>query len=138
MADNLMSLVAAHHEARAAYDVAKKLSDDAHREWRDRERALIDYMLEQGVQKISCDDGTTPTLVQGVSISVTQENFDAIRAYLREKTGDDADFIVTIPHKPTILEWVKKQAAAGEDDFPDFLKFDTRPTMRVVGWKGRE
>lgn len=131
--------IEAYYEARAAYDVAKKISDDADALRRVKERELVDYMIENQIKKVSLADGTTPMLVKAVSISVTQENYDSIREWLRNTVGDDADFLVTIPHKPTILEMVKKKIEDGDDptDFPDFLKCDTRPTLRVDGWKSR-
>lgn len=139
MSDVLNAKIDAYYEARAEYDRAKNLSDAADRLRRDRERELVDYMLEHQITKVSRADGTTPLLVRGVSISVTQENYDAIREWLRDTVGDDSDYIVTIPHKPTILEMVKKRIEQGDDpsDFPLFLKCDSRPTLRVDGWKGR-
>lgn len=135
----LNAKIEAYYEARAEYDRLKALSDAADRVRRDRERELVDYMIENQIKKVSLADGTTPLLVQAISCSVTQENYDDIREWLRNSVGDDADFIVTIPHKPTILEHIKKLVKEGDDpaDFPAFLKVDTRPTLRVDGWKGR-
>lgn len=131
--------ITAYYQARASYDKAKAASDAADGLRREKERELVDYMIEHQLKKVSLTDGTTPMLVNAVSISVTQENYDAIRTWLKDSVGDDADFIVTIPHKPAILAHVKKRLEDGDDpsDMPEFLKCDTRPTLRVDGWKGR-
>lgn len=139
MSDVLNAKINSYYDARAAYDEAHKKSVEADALRRQRERELVDYMIEHQIKKVSLADGTTPMLVQAVSISVTQENYEDIRSWLRDSVGDDADFLVTIPHKPAILELVKKKIKEGDDpsEFPAFLKCDTRPTLRVDGWKGR-
>jgi len=140
MTDTLNNLTDIYFAARDQYELAKKRSDLMHEEWRATERNLVDYMIENGIKKVGRADGTTPMLVNAVSISVTQENYDAISQWLKDTLGDDKDFLVTIPHKPTILDYVKKQIAEGSDpsDFPVFLHCDTRPTLRVDGWKTRQ
>lgn len=139
MDDALNLKIDAYYEARSAYDEAHALSVEADKLRRQKERELIDYMIEHQIKKVERADGTTPLLVQGVTISVTQENYEEIREWLRETVGDDADFLVTVPHKPAILEHVKKQLEEGVDaqDMPAFLKCDTRPALRVNGWKSR-
>ena len=139
MSDALNKKLDAYYQAREAYDIAKANSDrqDAFR--REKERELVDFMIENKFPKIARDDGSTTMLVKAVTCSVTQENYDDIREWLRQTYGDETDFLVTIPHKPAILEAVKKSIESGTDssDFPAFLRVDTRPTLRVDGWKTR-
>ena len=137
MSELLNKRLQSYYSCRGAYEACKKVSDGAYKDMRDAERELIDYMIENGIKKLSFDDGTTPILVSTTSISVTQETYEQIREWLRETVGDDKDFLVTLPHKPTILEHVKKMIANGEEP-PAFLKVDTRPTLRIDGWKGRD
>lgn len=141
MNEALAVKIRTYYEARAAYDAAKKISDEHDAVRRAKEQELVDYMLEQKIKSVKLEDGTTPTLVNTVSIRVVQENYDEIRTWLRNTVGDDADFLVTIPHKPAIVEYVKRQIEQeklDDDDFPAFLQCSTRPAMRVTGWKGRE
>ena len=139
--DKLNEKIEAYYMARSSYDFAKKASDDADAIRRQKEFELVEYMIEHRIKSVKRDDGTTPLLVNAVSISVTQENYDAIREWLKSTEGDDADFLVTIPHKPAILELVKRkieQDRLDPTDFPAFLNCSTRPALRVNGWKGRE
>jgi hypothetical protein len=131
--------IQAYYEARAAYDEAHRVSSEADAVRRQKERELVDYMIEHQIKKVSLDDGTTPILVSAASIACNQENAEAIRQWLVNTEGDDSDYMVTVVSKPAVLELVKKKLKAGEDptDFPDFLKVDTRPTLRVDGWKTR-
>lgn len=139
--DVLNQKIEAYYMARSSYDFAKKASDEADAIRRAKEAELVEYMIDQRILKVSRDDGTTPILVNSVSIRVVQENFEEVREWLRNTEGDDADFLVTIPHKPAILELVKRkieQEKLDPTDFPAFLQCSTRPTLRVNGWKGRE
>ena len=63
-------LIGEYYAARQSYDNAKKIADDFDRARRDAERRLVDHMLENGINKLTLDDGTTPTLVTNVSIKV--------------------------------------------------------------------
>jgi hypothetical protein len=127
-----------YYAARRDYDQKKALSNEADKLRRQREAELVDYMIEHQIKGFDREDGTKPLLVSSVSISVTKDNYDAIRQWLMETEGDDSDFVETIVSKPAVLELVKKKLKAGDDvtDFPDFLKPDTRPSLRVYGWKG--
>lgn len=139
--DALLLKVKAYYAARTSYDEAKQISDDLDKIRRGKEADLVDYMIEHQIKKVSLGDGTTPLLVNAVSISVKQENYEEIREWLRDTVGDDADFMVTIPHKPAILEHIKKKIEVEKfdaSDFPPFLQCSTRPALRVNGWKGRE
>ena len=132
-------LIGEYYAARQSYDNAKKIADDFDRARRDAERRLVDHMLENGINKLSLDDGTTPTLVTQVSIKVTQDNDEAIREWLRETEGDDQDYVVTVVHKPTVTALVKKLVDNGsEDTVPAFLELNQRPILRVTGWKSKE
>lgn len=129
----------AYYAAREEYEQAKELSTAAAKKWRRMESELVDLMLDQGIKKISRDDGTTPLLARSCSISCTKANYDDIRAHLCETLGDDKDFVEQVVSKSAVLDWVKQQVEEGseEADFPDFLKVNLRPTLRVDGWKSR-
>ena len=133
--DPLVAKFEKYREAREAYEVAHAASAEAHKAWRAAERELVDLMLDQHVKKVTIGE-LTPLLVNAVSISVTQDNYDSIREWLVETVGDDKDFVVTVPHKPTVLQHVKKLVEEGEE-IPAFLQCDTRPTLRVDGWRSR-
>jgi hypothetical protein len=138
MSSELNDKIEAYYSARRDYDAKKKISNEADSIRRQREAELVDYMIEHQHKSVKRDDGTTPLLVSAVSISVGKEDFDAIREWIRNDVGDDTDFIETVVSKPAVLELVKKKLKAGDDvtDLPQCLKADTRPTLRVNGWKG--
>lgn len=140
MSAELNVKIDAYYAARRAYDEAKAVSNAADKERRDKERELVDYMIENQINSVDRTDGTKPLLANTVSISVTKDNFEAIRSWLMETEGDDSDFLETVVSKPAVLELVKKKLKEGDDpsDMPDFLACDTRPTLRVNGWKGLE
>ena len=134
----LNALFEAYTQARDAYDEAHKLSVEADKLRRDRERALVDFMLENQIKKVEID-GLTPILVSATSIACNQENAEKIRSWLVDTVGDDTDFMVTVVHKPAVLEHVKGLIKDGADpsELPEFLQCSTRPTLRVDGWKSR-
>lgn len=140
MSDALNAKIDAYYKARSDYDAIHQLSSAADKLRREKERDLVDYMIENQIKKISRNDGTTPLLVNAVSIACNQENAEEIRKWLRDTVGDDTDFMVTILSKPAVIEHIKKKIKAGDDpsDFPKFLSCDTRPTLRVDGWKQLE
>lgn len=101
---------------------------------------LIDAMLAAGLRSMTMDDGSKPSLCKQVTISVTKDNFDSLRAWLVSDTGDDRDFVEEVVSKPRLLDLVKKRIEAGSDpaDFPPELRVSTRPGIRVYGWQGRD
>jgi hypothetical protein len=137
MSAELNAKIDAYYEARADYDAKHKASSDADKVRRARERELVDYMIEHQIKKVSRNDGTTPLLVSATSIACNQENAEQIRKWLVETEGDDSDYMVNVLSKPAVLELVKKKIKQGDDptEFPEFLKVDARPTLRVDGWK---
>jgi hypothetical protein len=138
MSDELNLKIDAYYAARRDYDEKKALSNAADGERRRLERELVDYMMEHQIKSVDRMDGTKPLLASSVSASVTKENAEEIRQWLLETVGDDSDFMETIVSKPAVIELLKKKIKEGDDpsDFPEFLKVDTRPTLRVNGWKG--
>lgn len=140
MSAELNAKIDAYYEARADYDEKHKASSEADAVRRQRERELVDYMMEHQIKKIAREDGTTPMLVSATSIACNKDNAEQIREWLRDTEGDDADYMETVLSKPAVLELVKKKLKQGDDptDFPEFLKVDSRPTLRVDGWAGRE
>lgn len=136
--DKLNTLADVYYDARRNYDRKKAESNAADAERRQAEFALVEYMIEHQIKDFGRMDDTKLILVASVSISVTKDNFDSIRAWLLESEGDDKDYIETVVSKPAVLELVKKKIKAGDDvtDLPEFLKADTRPTLRVNGWNG--
>lgn len=139
--DLLNAKIEAYYAARSSHDFAHAESAKAYDVMRAREAELVEFMLEHQLKSVSRDDGTKPTLCKSTSISVTKENEEQIKEWLRNTEGDDAPFLVTVPHKPAILELIKKKIETeklDDSDFPPFLQCSTRPTLRVTGWKGRE
>jgi hypothetical protein len=136
--DELNTKTEAYYDARREYDLAKSISNAKAFTWRQKEQELVDYMIEHQLKKFSRDDGTTPTLVNSVNISVVKGNFEEIRQWLIDTEGDDSDYLETVVSKPAVLALVKKKLKAGDDvtDLPDYLKASSRPSLRVTGWKG--
>lgn len=132
--------IEAYYAARADYEAKAEIATKAEKLRRGLEYELVELMLEEGVTKISLDDGTTPTLVKSCSASITKDNFDDIREWLRETVGDDSDYVETVVSKPAVMERIKHLIDVekyDETDLPSFLRVSTRPTIRITGWNKR-
>ncbi|MCP4899931.1 MAG: hypothetical protein GY906_23430 [bacterium] len=140
MSSKLNNKIEAYYAARADYDEKKQISDAADKMRRHREAELVDCMMEEKIKKVSRDDGTTPALANIVSIGIKKEDFDSIRIWLNDTIGDESDFVEEVVSKPALLEHVKKlilEEKFDPSELPAFLHCDTRPTLRVTGWKTR-
>jgi hypothetical protein len=130
-----------YYEARAAYDTAKALSDSAHKDMKRAENDVIDAMLDEGTRSVGLDDGTSCSLRKQFTISVTKDNFHAIRTWLMDTVGDDKDFVEEVVSKPALLDFIRAAVDAGkldEEAVPPFLNLNTRPTVNVRGWSKRD
>lgn len=127
-------------DLREIYEEARKVSNAAEKEWRKAESELIEHMQEAHVG--SWKDTETKhqfTLAENTSISCAQTNYDAIRNWVHDQTGDEGPFLMEIPSKKAVLAFVKDKVAAnrqtGDPDshgLPDFLNLKTRPILRLV------
>ena len=137
MSKILDNQVSNYYAARTRYEQAKAESNRLEELWRKEEQALIDAMLDAGVKSVTLDDGSKPTLTRSVKVKCTKDNADVVRSWLVETTGDDTDFIETLPNRFKVAAHVKKAIENGtaEDSFPPFLQVSTRPSIRVYGWK---
>ncbi len=132
--------IGAYYEARTDYDRLHAMSSAAHITMKNAEREAVNAMLEEGIKSIGQDDGTHVSLRKRFECSITIDNEDAVRAWLTEVEGDDAQFVVEKVHKPAVLEWMKEEfeKTMDEGDVPDFMNFTQQPALTVRGWKTRE
>lgn len=140
MSDELNMRIDEYYSAREKYESAKAESDLLDKVRRAKEHELVNFMMENQLKSVAREDGSKPILVSSISISCTGDNAEEIREWLKETVGDDRDFLVTAPHKPSVLAHVKKkieQEGFDPTDFPTFLQVNTRPTLRVDGWTKR-
>jgi len=136
---NVNDLIDEYYDAREAYDNAKKLATELDRRRRAAENKLIDHMLDEGTTGVKRDDGTSVGLRQSVSLSCNKENYEDLREWLIEATGDDSDFVEEVVSRVALTELVKARIAEGADesDFPEAMRVSTRPIISVQGWKNR-
>ena len=136
---SINDLIDDYYAARAAHDDAKARATELEKSRRAAEAKLIDFMLDEGTTGVKRDDGTSVGLRQSVSLSCTKDNTDPIREWLMDELGDDSDFVEEVVSKPALTELVKNRIAqgCGEDDFPEFMRVNTRPIISVQGWKNR-
>jgi len=137
----LTDKVAIYYQAREAYETAKALSDSCHKEMKKAENEVIDAMIDEGTRSIGLDDGTNCSLRQQFTISVTKDNFHAIREWLLDTVGDDKDFVEEVVSKPAVSDYIRTAVEAGKLDpieVPKFLNLNTRPTVNVRGWTTRK
>lgn len=137
---DLKTKIADYYETRARYEEAKAASDALYHEMKRGENEVVDEMLNDGTRSIGLDDGTNVSLRKSFTVSVTKDNFDSTRAWLMETTGDDSDFVEEVVSKPALLEHLKGKVESGdmlEEDVPEFLRLNTRPTVSVRGWTKR-
>lgn len=132
--------IAAYYEARTDYDRLHEMSSAAYITMKNAERAAVDAMLDEGIKSMGRDDGTHVSLRKQFTCSITVDNEDAVRSWLSEVEGDDAQFVVEKVHKPAVLEWMKEKFDAetmDEGDVPDHMSFNQHPALTVRGWKTR-
>lgn len=141
MSNELNMRIDEYYRAREQYESAKAESDLRDKIRRTKEHELVNFMMENQIKSVAREDGTKPILVSSITISCTGDNAEEIREWLKTTVGDDRDFLVTAPHKPSVLAHVRKQIeekGLDPQDFPAFLQVNTRPTLRVDGWTKRE
>jgi len=131
---NVKSKVATYYARREEYEQAKALSDSCYGAMKTAENELVDAMIDEGTRSIGLDDGTNVSLRKSLTISVTKDNFDAIRTWLRDTVGDDTDYVEEVVSKSPLLDLVKTM---DEADVPEFLRLNTRPNVNVRGWTKR-
>lgn len=138
MSDTLNAKINAYYRLRADYEEKKAASNEAAELMNRAEAELVDYMLVNQIRNVKREDGTQPLLASSITISCTSANAEEIRAWIREEIGDDKDYIETLPIKSEVLRFVKKkieQEKFDASELPQFLNVNTRPTLRVNGWK---
>ena len=137
---DLKDRIANYYETRAAYEQLKAQSDALYHELKRAENEVIDEMLNEGTRSIGLDDGTNVSLRKSFTVSVTKDNFEPIRNWLMDTVGDDSDFVEEVVSKPALLDYLKAAVDTGkllEEDVPEFLRLNTRPTISVRGWTKR-
>ena len=123
--------------ARLEYDEAHLLSQKAHKELKQIEADFIDGMLNAQVKTFKhLESGETFGISEHFGISVTQNNTDAVRAWLVDEDGDDAPYLTEVCDKKSVTTFVRglvetnrKEGRGDEDGIPDFLKLKTRPIL---------
>lgn len=136
--DRLHELAEIYLSKRDSYDQAYKESADAERAWRAAEREMIEYMIEHQVG--AWKDRETEVkfeLASRTSISFTMQNRQQIRDWLMEMTGDDEPFLVAMPDKTAVTNYIKELVNANrqdgdpdDKDIPGFLNLNTRPILK--------
>ena len=133
----LKDTIAKYYNARRIYESEKARIAELEATSRRLEQEVVDALIDEGHKSISMADGTRPTLAKKVSISVTQDNDEAIRKWLLETEGDDTPYIVTHADKWRVHALVKskiEKESLAPEDFPEFLKVNSRPGLRIGGW----
>lgn len=123
--------------AKEIYDTAHLASQQAHKAWKQAEADFIDAMLNAQVKTFKhLETGETFGLSEHFGISVTQNNTDAVRAWLVDEDGDDAPYLTEVCDKKSVTAFVRglvetnrQEGRGDEDGIPDFLKLKTRPIL---------
>lgn len=130
-----------YYEARQRADLAKRVYSEAYRSQKDAEQKLVETMMELGINSMSyMEDGTAIHFRANCTISVTQENEEPTREWLREQYGDDEQFSKDSLDKPAIIAQIKADLASGnlsETEVPDHMSLSQFPAISVSGWKKR-
>lgn len=139
MTNTLTDTIKTYYAARTKYEEAKAEATRLLAISNAAENEVIDALIDAKQKSITFEDGTKPTLVKSVTISCTKDNFDLIRSWLVQTFGDDKDYVEETVNKWTLLAKIKSMLEKGEQDesfFPPVLKLNSRPGLRVWGWKG--
>lgn len=141
MTDSLQAKLDDYFGCRRAYEEAKAQADKLYAAKQRLENEAIDMMLDMGTRSIGLADGKNVSLRKSFSCSVVKENFHAIREWLLGTVGDDADFVEETVSKPAVMELLRSKIDSGEwseEEVPEFLRLNTRPTLSVRGWNKSE
>lgn len=130
-----------YYEARQRADIAKRVYSEAYRAQKDAEEKLIETMMDLGINTMSyMEDGTAIHFRAQCSVSVTQDNEEEVREWLRQQYGDDEQFSKDALDKPSIIAQIKADLASGElseTEVPKDMKLTQFPGISVSGWKKR-
>lgn len=97
--------------------------------------------MDLGINTMSyMEDGTAIHFRAQCSVSVTQDNEEEVREWLRQQYGDDEQFSKDALDKPSIIAQIKADLASGElseTEVPKDMKLTQFPGISVSGWKKR-
>ena len=128
--NDLNQAIEAYLALREQHKEADRVAKQLYWAMKSAEGAAVDAMLDNEIQSITDSAGVRVNLRSHVSCSVTVANQDQIREWLTEAYGDDKDYVEEKVIKTEITKLIK---ANPENEFPDFLKVDTRPGLSVSG-----
>jgi 3-oxoacyl-ACP reductase-like protein len=131
---------AKYYDLRSRYDVAHRTSQEAHRAMKAAEAELVEALIEANVSAMTLGDGTSISLRNQASISVTEKNEGVVRDFLMAEVGDDELFTKQTLDKPAIMEMITTRVQDGdlaETDVPAEMKLKLRPAITVRGWNAR-
>lgn len=99
------------------------------------ERRLVDSMMAAGDQTVKKANGLTVYIRRNKSFRCSEANYEALKAWLQEETGDAADFVMEAVSRSALSSFVdsRLEEGYGDDDFPDFLGLSTYPGIGIRG-----
>lgn len=131
---NLRDAIQVWRDARDAHAELDRQKKEAAKDVQRAARDVREALLDQGLQNVRCEDGATIYLHNIFSISVTQDNESAVRAWLIDEFGDDQPFVQEKVSKSALSAHLKdaiEKGELGEFDVPEFLKLNTHPDVRI-------
>ena len=131
----------AYYEARQRADMAKAVYSEAYRAQKEAETKLVECMMDLGITRLDyMRDGTKIHFQGKCSVSITQENEEEVRQWLRERYGDDMQFSTEKLDKPAVTAKIKEDLHGqelSETEVPKHMKLNQFPGLSVTGWKTR-
>lgn len=128
-----------YYEMRRRHVLAQRKATEAYRAMKEAEHALVEIMMDMGLSKLDyMEDGSKITFRGGLSVSVTQENEEVVRSWLRREYGDDLPFETVRLDKSEITNRIKQDIEAGElseTEVPAEMKLKQFPSLVVNGWQ---
>jgi hypothetical protein len=128
-------LIDALLEARDLHKKMKAATTDQGKRVAELERKLVDSMMSAGDQSVKKDDGLTVYVRRNKSFRCSESNYEALKQWIQEETGDAADFTMEAVSRSALSAFIDDKLEEGyaDEDFPSFLGLSTYPGIGIRG-----
>ena len=127
--------------ARESHLETKKVQEEAYSIVQQKERELVECMLEIQLQNFEMGNGIKISLREEFSLHVNKDNEFQVSQWLQETQGDVRQFTKESLHKPAIVALIRKLVEGGsleKSAVPAFFGLNTYPSLQIRGLSSKE
>jgi len=142
----MKEILALYREARVNKDAAKHAFNEAHKAFKDAEKALAEHLVDQGLRNTTDEEGRQYQLRPAFYYKKGKDVTERVLSWLQTRGQDPEQYWKPKLETRRLTEFLKEVFESegkaplpdSETGVPDFLKLDTTPTIAVRGWKEDE